>query len=73
MAASPAGRLTFMTTIYTDADADLAALTGRTVAVLGYGNQGHAQAQCLRAAQDVQVLVGARSPIGGRGVQCAHD
>jgi ketol-acid reductoisomerase len=59
MAASPTGRLTFVTTIYTDADADLTALTGRTVAVLGYGNQGHAQAQNMRDS-GVDVIVGNR-------------
>ncbi|MGH9032880.1 MAG: ketol-acid reductoisomerase, partial [Acidimicrobiia bacterium] len=31
-------------TIYYDADADLALLEGRKVAVLGYGSQGHAHA-----------------------------
>ncbi len=35
-------------TIYYDADADLATLKGKTVAVLGYGSQGHAHAQNLR-------------------------
>jgi ketol-acid reductoisomerase len=35
-------------TIYYDADADLKHLAGKTIAVLGYGSQGHAQAQNLR-------------------------
>ena len=35
-------------TIYYDQDADLATLKGKTVAVLGYGSQGHAHAQNLR-------------------------
>ena len=35
-------------TIYYDADADLKALQGKTIAVIGYGSQGHAQAQNLR-------------------------
>jgi ketol-acid reductoisomerase len=35
-------------TVYYDKDADLAALDGKTVAILGYGSQGHAQAQNLR-------------------------
>ena len=34
--------------IYYDQDADLALLAGKTIAVLGYGSQGHAQAQNLR-------------------------
>jgi ketol-acid reductoisomerase len=35
-------------TIYYDADADLKALEGKTIAIIGYGSQGHAQAQNLR-------------------------
>ena len=34
--------------IYTDNDADLSLLAGKTIAVVGYGSQGHAQAQNLR-------------------------
>ena len=34
--------------IYTDKDADLSLLAGKTIAVIGYGSQGHAQAQNLR-------------------------
>jgi ketol-acid reductoisomerase len=34
--------------IYSDQDADLTLLTGKTIAVLGYGSQGHALAQNLR-------------------------
>ena len=37
-----------MTTIFHDADADLAALEGRSVAVIGYGNQGRSWALNLR-------------------------
>lgn len=43
--------------IYRDEDADLAALTDKTVAVIGYGNQGRAQALNLRDS-GVRVLVG---------------
>ncbi|MDO5553727.1 MAG: ketol-acid reductoisomerase [Planctomycetia bacterium] len=35
-------------TIYYDSDADLSALKGKTIAILGYGSQGHAHAQNLR-------------------------
>jgi ketol-acid reductoisomerase len=35
-------------TIYYDADADLKALAGKTIAIIGYGSQGHAQAQNLK-------------------------
>jgi ketol-acid reductoisomerase len=48
-----------MTTVDPAAAADLAVLDGRTVAVIGYGNQGHAQAQNLRDS-GVDVLVGNR-------------
>jgi ketol-acid reductoisomerase len=37
-----------MAKIYTDKDAKLADLKGKTVAIVGYGAQGHAQAQNLR-------------------------
>jgi len=35
-------------TIYYDKDADLSLLKNKTIAILGYGSQGHAQAQNLR-------------------------
>ena len=34
--------------IYYDKDADLALLKNKTIAILGYGSQGHAHAQNLR-------------------------
>ena len=34
--------------VYYDADADLNLITGKKIAVLGYGSQGHAHAQNLR-------------------------
>ena len=34
--------------MYYDADADLSALAGQTIAVIGYGSQGHAHALNLR-------------------------
>jgi len=46
-------------TIYYDKDADLKALDGKTVAILGYGSQGHAHAQNLRDS-GVKVVVGQR-------------
>lgn len=46
-------------TIYTDADADLAFLNGKTVAVVGYGNQGRSQAHNLRDS-GIDVVVGNR-------------
>jgi ketol-acid reductoisomerase len=48
-----------MATISYDQDADLATIQGRTVAVLGYGSQGHAHALNLRDS-GVDVRVGLR-------------
>ena len=46
-------------TIYYDKDADLSLLKGKTIAIIGYGSQGHAQAQNLRDS-GVNVIVGQR-------------
>ncbi|MGB7323984.1 MAG: ketol-acid reductoisomerase, partial [Rubripirellula sp.] len=46
-------------TIYYENDADLSHLKGKKVAILGYGSQGHAQAQNLRDS-GVEVLIGQR-------------
>ena len=46
-------------TIYYDADADLKFLDGKIIAILGYGSQGHAQAQNLRDSK-LKVVVGQR-------------
>jgi ketol-acid reductoisomerase len=46
-----------MATVYHDEDADLSALDGRTLAVIGYGNQGRSQALNLRDS-GVQVVIG---------------
>ncbi len=46
-------------TIYYDKDADIKALDGKTVAILGYGSQGHAHAQNLKES-GVKVIVGQR-------------
>ncbi|MEE9200892.1 MAG: ketol-acid reductoisomerase [Candidatus Brocadiales bacterium] len=48
-----------MATIYYDKDADLNHLKGKTIAVIGYGSQGHAQIQNLRDS-GLDVLVGLR-------------
>lgn len=45
--------------MYYEHDADLRLLQGKTVAIVGYGSQGHAQAQNLRDS-GVRVIVGAR-------------
>jgi len=46
-------------TLYYDKDADLSVLSGKTVAVIGYGSQGHAHSQNLRDS-GVNVVVGLR-------------
>src|SRR5512132_3011919 len=46
-----------MATVYYDTDADPRALQGKTIAVVGYGSQGHAHAQNLRDSGH-QVIVG---------------
>src|ERR1039458_8050102 len=48
-----------MATMYYEADADPSVLEGRTVAVLGYGSQGHAHALNVRD-WGVDVVVGLR-------------
>ena len=44
-------------TIFYNDDADLSVIQGRTVAVIGYGSQGHAHALNLRDS-GVKVIVG---------------
>lgn len=45
--------------VYYDDDADLSLLKGKTIAILGYGSQGHAQAQNLRDS-GCNVVIGQR-------------
>ncbi|MCI6289150.1 MAG: ketol-acid reductoisomerase, partial [Lentisphaeria bacterium] len=46
-------------TILHDKDADASCLNGKTVAVIGYGSQGTAQALCMRDS-GVNVIIGTR-------------
>ncbi|MCU6711165.1 ketol-acid reductoisomerase [Paenibacillus sp. J5C_2022] len=46
-------------TLYYEKDADFGALQGKTIAVIGYGSQGHAQAQNLRDS-GLKVVIGLR-------------
>lgn len=46
-----------MAKVYYDRDADLSFLNGKTIAILGYGSQGHAHAQNLRDS-GASVIVG---------------
>lgn len=48
-----------MATMYYDKDADLEHMKGKKVAVIGYGNQGHAQTQNLRDS-GLDVVIGLR-------------
>src|SRR5436853_2031197 len=54
--------------IYYDNDADLSVLKNKTVAIIGYGSQGHAQAQNLRDS-GVNVVIGQRP--GGKNYDLA--
>ena len=56
--------------IYYDQDADLTALDGKTIAILGYGSQGHAQAQNLRDS-GCSVIIGQRP--GGPNYELAKS
>ena len=53
-----------------DQDCDLSELRDKTIAVIGYGSQGHAHAQNLRDS-GLSVIVGVRS--GGAGFQLAKE
>jgi ketol-acid reductoisomerase len=55
------------TTVYREADADRSHIDDKTVAVLGYGSQGHAHAQNL-ADSGVDVVVGLREGSDSRAV-----
>jgi ketol-acid reductoisomerase len=46
-----------MAQLFYDSDADLSLLTGKTVAIIGYGSQGHAHALNLKDS-GIQVVVG---------------
>jgi ketol-acid reductoisomerase len=60
-----------MVKIYYDQDVDASVLDGKTIAIIGYGSQGRAQAQNLRDS-GVNVLMGLR-PGGPSWKQAAKD
>ncbi len=49
-----------MAKLYYDADCDLGILKGKTIAVIGYGSQGHAQAQNMKDS-GCKVIIGLRA------------
>ncbi|MFB6281508.1 MAG: NAD(P)-dependent oxidoreductase, partial [Haloferacaceae archaeon] len=55
----------FTTPVYYDEDADSAHIEGKTVAVLGYGSQGHAHAQNLDDS-GIDVIVGLQESSSSR-------
>ncbi len=58
--------------IYYDNDADLAKLKNKTIAILGYGSQGHAQAQNLRDS-GCNVIVGQRPGSKNYDLAVSHN
>jgi ketol-acid reductoisomerase len=58
-------------TIYYENDADLSHLKGKTVAILGYGSQGHAQAQNLRDS-GCDVIIGQREGSANYDLAVSH-
>ena len=57
--------------IYYDNDADLSVLKGKTIAILGYGSQGHAQAQNLRDS-GLNVIIGQRPGSANYDLAVSH-
>ncbi|MEM7046311.1 MAG: ketol-acid reductoisomerase [Pseudomonadota bacterium] len=46
--------------VYYDRDADIASITSKTIAIIGYGSQGHAHAANLRDSGCEHVIIGLR-------------
>ncbi len=61
-----------MATIYYEKDADPSALSGKTVAVIGFGSQGHAHAMNMRDS-GVSVVIGHRGGEGSKTYQAATE
>ncbi len=57
--------------IYYDDDADLSLLKNKTIAILGYGSQGHAQAQNLRDS-GCKVIIGQRKGSANHELAVTH-
>ncbi|MBN1157612.1 ketol-acid reductoisomerase [Candidatus Woesearchaeota archaeon] len=54
-----------MVKVLMEDDADLGVLSGKTVAIMGYGAQGNAQANCLKDS-GVTVVIGETEILGGK-------
>ena len=61
--------------IKTDKDCDLSLIRGQTVAILGYGNQGRAQALNLRDSGVSSIVIGSRgdTPAAARAIKDGFD
>ena len=60
-----------MAELFYDADADLAVIQSKKVAILGYGSQGHAHAQNLRDS-GIDVVVGLAPGSKSRAIVWGH-
>ena len=60
-----------MAKLYYDSDADLSVFNGKKVAVVGYGSQGHAQAQNLRES-GIEVIVAQRPGSANYDLAVSH-
>ncbi len=60
-----------MAKIYYDSDADLTLLEGKVVGIIGYGSQGHAQAQNLRDSGGQVVVAEAEGTPGWKSAKAA--
>lgn len=61
-----------MATIYYEKDADLSAIKGKTIAIIGYGSQGHAHAKNLRDS-GINVIIGHRGGANSKTYQAAKE
>src|SRR5437763_10150836 len=59
-------------TIFYERDAKPEVLKGKTIAILGYGSQGHAQAQNLRDS-GCNVIIGQRKGSPNYDLAVSHD
>ena len=59
-----------MAQLFYDADCDLGVLQGKTIAVIGYGSQGHAQAQNMKDS-GLKVIIGLKE--GSKSIKDAKE